>query len=468
MPTMFTMLRARHAEVPPREAAPTAKRRPGRVKAPLLATQLGIAPAPATITASETLQGVGQPPIARKTRKKMPNVIVVGAGFAGLCAAYELMGLGFAVTVLEARDRVGGRVWSLSRGLVPDRVLEGGGELIGANHPLWLSYRQQFHLSFSNVAEYENSPIRLDGRTLSFTQTKQLNKEMHKMLKRLTDLAETIIDPFEPWINRDARRLDRLSLADWLEQTKGKPACKRAVAQMLAADNGVPAAKQSLLGVLAMIKGGGLDRYWSDTEVYRCKGGNQQLAECFEAQLNEGNSRVLKNSPVCRIARSGGIARVWVKGMETSHEADHVILAIPPSVWHTITFTDRKLAARLRPAPKMGSNVKYLMRLGRRFWQDFGGSPTLSEDGPVDITWETTEAEPNDRGKIGLVAFSGAQDASKCTGWRSNLRRRHYVRALEPAYPNLDRENGRRASVGISLGTAASRPARDSNSVSLS
>lgn len=437
---MFTMLQARHLEIPAREAAPTAKRRRGRVKPPLLAMQLSAVPALATTIAAEALLEIGQTPRAKKTRKRMPSVIVVGAGFAGLCAAYELMGLRFAVTVLEARNRVGGRVWSLSRGLVPDRVLEGGGELIGANHPLWLSYRQQFDLSFSNVDDYENSPIRLGGRTLSFAESKALNKEMQRMLKRLTDLAETIVDPFEPWINRDARQLDRLSLGDWLERAKGKTECKRAIAQMLAADNGIPAAEQSLLGVLAMIKGGGLDRYWNDTEVYRCKGGNQQLAECFETQLNEGQTRVLRNSPVCRIAGSEDGAQVWVKDRKKPHKADHVILAIPPSVWHTITFSDRNLAARMRPAPRMGKNVKYLMRLRHRFWQDFGGSPTLSEDGPVDLTWETTEAEPDDLGKIGLVAFSGAQDAAECVRWRSNLRRLHYVRALKRPYPDIDRE----------------------------
>ena len=55
---------------------------------------------------------------------------------------------------------------------------------------------------------------------------------------------------------------------------------------MLEADNGTPSMEQSLLGILAMVKGGGLDRYWTETEVYRCHDGNQRLAEKFrEADL---------------------------------------------------------------------------------------------------------------------------------------------------------------------------------------
>src|SRR5436190_22156014 len=68
-----------------------------------------------------------------------PRVVVVGAGFAGLAAAYELRHAGADVTVLEARNRVGGRVISFSD-LLPGGTMEGGAELIGTNHAIWLDY----------------------------------------------------------------------------------------------------------------------------------------------------------------------------------------------------------------------------------------------------------------------------------------------------------------------------------------
>jgi monoamine oxidase len=425
VPTLFTMLRAKHAEVPPQRPAPTSSAGHGKIKPSLLEAQV---------------EGAVTGPIKRarrlKTAPAKPSVIVVGAGLAGLCAAYELKGLGFEVTVFEARDRVGGRVHSL-KGFINGKTMEAGGELIGSNHPLWLIYRQHFGLRFTNVKEYENSPIRVGGCTLSFEESKKLTDEMDVMLKRLTDLAETIIDPFEPWMNRNARSLDGQTLTQWLKKAKGSRACKRAIAEQLAADNGIPAHQQSLLGILAMIKGGGLDRYWTDTEVYRCEQGNQTLAECFETQLNMGRQRVFRRSRVQSVSRSTGKVRVKVRGRSKAREADHLILAIPPSVWNTVRFTDPKLQKRLNKPPRMGSNVKYLMRLRRRFWKDFASSPTLSEDGPVDITWETTEAAKDRQGDFGMVAFSGADHATQCGRWGAQARRGRYVKALEIPYPGI-------------------------------
>jgi monoamine oxidase len=71
------------------------------------------------------------------------RVIVVGAGFSGLTAAFELSQAGYDVTVVEARNRVGGRVVSMGD-LVPGKIVEGGGELIGSNHPTWVAYAKRF------------------------------------------------------------------------------------------------------------------------------------------------------------------------------------------------------------------------------------------------------------------------------------------------------------------------------------
>jgi len=82
------------------------------------------------------------------------HVAVVGGGFAGLSAAYYLTQGGFHVTMLEARDKIGGRVQT-STDLIPGRFIEAGAELIGSNHLLWMTLAKRFGLSLMVVSQDE-------------------------------------------------------------------------------------------------------------------------------------------------------------------------------------------------------------------------------------------------------------------------------------------------------------------------
>ena len=123
------------------------------------------------------------------------RVVVVGAGFSGLAAAYELSRAGYEVTVVEARNRIGGRVISFSD-LVPGKNVEGGGELIGSNHPAWVAYAKQFGLQFLDVSEEDlEAPIILNGKKLTAEESEQLWEEMEKAFNTIvTDAAKVDAD----------------------------------------------------------------------------------------------------------------------------------------------------------------------------------------------------------------------------------------------------------------------------------
>ena len=356
------------------------------------------------------------------------RVVVVGAGFSGLAAAYELSKAGYDVTVVEARNRVGGRVISFSD-LVPGKVVEGGAELIGSNHPAWVAYAKQFKLDFLDVGEEDlEFPIVLGGKRLTSEQSEKLWEEMEKVFNSIVaDAAK--VDADEPWRAAGAEALDKRTLADWIEKLSASPLCKAALHTMMTADNGVVTEWQSYLANLAMVKGGGLEKYWSESEVYRCSGGNQQLARRFVTEI--GAPKVLTRMPVRAIALTERSARVTL-GDGKVLEAEHVLLTAPPSVWNKIAIDPVLPPALL---PQMGTNVKYLMSLKSPMWRRTELAPEMLSDGPVSLTWHGTDGQKGP-GEA-LVAFSGGPAADVCREWTAAQRDKNYLAELGKVYRGI-------------------------------
>jgi monoamine oxidase len=281
------------------------------------------------------------------------HVIVVGAGFAGLSTAYELQSVGYKVTVIEAQAEVGGRVES-RRDVVPGKIMEGGAELIGLTHLAWWSYKHKFGLHLNPLPESGTSPVFRRGKRLDPAAADSLGREMDHAQSLIANAAR-LVNADEPWKTPGAKKLDRYSLVSGLNSIPMSHLCRQAFIELLQTDNGVVAGRQSWLGNLAMIKGGGLRKYWTETETHHCKGGNQQLAFKFKAKL-----------PRLKL----GIA---VRGIEIDHtgvtvtlnrgkpvKGTDVVLAVPPPRWSDICFKP--------PLPnaykvQLGRNVKYLLNV---------------------------------------------------------------------------------------------------------
>jgi monoamine oxidase len=358
------------------------------------------------------------------------RVIVVGAGFSGLAAAYELSRAGYEVTVVEARNRVGGRVISFSD-LVPGKVVEGGGELIGSNHPTWMGYGKQFKLEFLDITEEDlEFPIMLNGKRLSGDESEALWEELEKTFNTIVaDAAK--VDADRPWTSPNADALDKRTLAEWITALDATPLGKQAMHTMMMADNGVVPEWQSYLGNLAMVKGGGLEKFWTETEVYRCRGGNQQLATRLVAAI--GAARVLTRTPVRAIAVTDRGVRVTLTGGKVL-EAEHAVLAVPPTLWNRIAI-DPALPSAL--GPQMGNTVKCLLAMKAPFWRRAELAPDILSDGPVNMTWHGTDGQEGvEVGGEAMVAFSSGPSADACREWGAR-RIDTYLAELQKIYRGI-------------------------------
>jgi monoamine oxidase len=385
----------------------------------------------ATLLASAGLLISRNPLFADDSVKKNGiRVAVIGAGFAGLSCAYELMMAGYDVRVIEARERVSGRVLSFSD-FVPGKNVEGGGELIGSNHPHWVAYKEKFSLEFLDVAdcpEGTDQPLMLGGKMLDAKEAKELYEQMEAAMNKMNDDARPINED-EPWNSPNALALDKKTTREWVESLNLEPLCKLGVVAELEGNNGVALELQSYLGNLTQVKGGGVERYWTDSEVYRCKGGNMQLALKLAEKIGD---RLHLGNPVSQIDGQNDRMSVTCRDHST-FEVDDVVLAIPPSTWKNIRFNP-DIPSMI--SPQMGDNLKYLAALKSRFWTAKKLCPDSQSDTFISMTWEGTDGQEGDANAC-LNCFSGGPSSKKARAIPKDQRDKTYAEMLEKFYPGF-------------------------------
>lgn len=304
-------------------------------------------------------------------------VIVVGAGLAGLAAAESLDRQGVPVLVLEAEGRVGGRV-DTDRQLLPGACVERGGHLIGDNHPTWKRLARRYGLTLQEVIIDEGEEaILLHDRVLRGTDAESVYRDIDAYAAALIRAAQRVRAD-RPWADHDADRLDRTTLAEFIDQQPISDTAKALASALCEGDNGVPAERASLLAVLAMVRGGGLADFFTRSETHFCAQGSDALAQRLADHLGE---RLRRHTPVTSIDLETG--RVRTRAGETLR-ARAVVLAIPPTRWNQLSISP-PLPPRLNV--QMGQNTKLIAVTGTPVWRDAGLSSELAGTGPIHSTW---------------------------------------------------------------------------------
>lgn len=334
------------------------------------------------------------------------DVVVIGAGFAGLTAARELAKRGNSFVVLEARDRVGGRVYSKQIG---SHTFDLGGQWIGPtqNHlaalakELGVQTFPQYHAG-SKLLSWGGKIQRYNGELprlpiLSMIDLLRMQRSFNKLVAQ--------IPPDAPWKMPNADKLDSMTLESWKEQFLWSSGSKLFVDIITRAVLTSEPRDVSFLFFLSYLKWGhGLDTLISipkGAQQDRFIGGVQQMPEKLAKMLEP---HVILGAPVRTIMQSAeGVTVISEKG---TWNAERVIVAIPPVLSGHIHYDPPVSAARdaLCSRMPMGSVIKYVATYERAFWRDAGFSgEAFSDTGPTVTTFDDTS---HDGGAPALVSFS--------------------------------------------------------------
>jgi putrescine oxidase len=303
------------------------------------------------------------------------DVVVVGAGVAGLAGARRLVAEGRDVVVLEARDRVGGRLWNTELG---GEANELGGEWIAP-------YQSRMHALLGELgidlfpAHRDGDDIYVDERGNARRHAGEesaLSSEDERALKEgdaKLDMLAKELDPDAPWEHPRARELDTITFDEWLRSEVGTESARENLRSYLA-DGFLtkPAHSFSLLQGLWVIAGaGGSFELFAAEQclAYRVVGGSQLIPIRMAEELGD---RVVLGTPVRGIRwRDAGVD---VDAGDVSVRARAAIVAVAPNLAATIRFEPAlpPWRMRLQQASSQGSVTKYLAVYDHPFWREDG------------------------------------------------------------------------------------------------
>jgi monoamine oxidase len=376
------------------------------------------------------------------TEQLEADVAIVGAGLAGLVAARRLVAAGKRPLVVEARDRVGGRL--LNEEIGDGKVVEVGGQWIGPTQERLAALAAELGVGTFPTHDEGRHLIEIDGKVASFSGAltdarlglvMELSRAISPLALADFEQARGRLDRMarevpleEPWMAPKAAEWDGQTFATWVGRNTHSEGCRRlfelATEAVWAAEPG----DVSLLHVLFYTHSGGgfntLVGTGGGAQQDRFHGGSQRIALLMAAEL--GEERLRLRAPVRRLEHGEAGVVLHADGPDgeaggLAVRARRTIVAIPPTLAGRVAY-DPPLPARrdqLTQRMPQGTVIKTMAIYERPFWREEGFSGQATSDtGPARVVFDNSPPDGSPGVLLGflegrLARQWGARDAGE-------------------------------------------------------
>jgi monoamine oxidase len=368
------------------------------------------------------------------------EVVIVGAGIAGLVAGYRLQEAGVPVRIFEAQNRTGGRMFSLRNHFPDGQVVELGGELIDTGHERIKALCGELGLALDDLPEGDKDVSR---DTWFFGGQRRSEAEI---IEAFTPLAARIAADSAPFREEDityrdphgAEAFDRISIDQWLDRAGAAGWVRTLLKVGYTTEFGLETGRQSALNLLTMIdpKPDPFRIYGDSDERYHVHGGNDLVVGALARRLAD---RIETGTVLEAIShRADGQLRLSLRRGSASSvvDAPYVILALPFTLLREV-----RLDLGLPPAKRKaimelgyGTNAKLMVGFAERVWRKAHRSNgSVTTDLAFQSTWETSRGQS---GRTGVLTnFTGGAHGLDLGRGTAREQADELVRDLEKVFP---------------------------------
>jgi monoamine oxidase len=385
----------------------------------------------------------GEDKLERKGAAK--RVIVVGAGLAGLSAAYELVRAGHEVTILEARARPGGRVRTLREPFSDGLYAEAGALSVYDNHHWTMKYVRDFGLTLDPIVPSELAPLLyLRGRRIEMKRGQNVELPLdltpeERSLGR-TGMWDKYVKPVlaeigdreaPGWPDDALKKYDRITFFEFLRER----GASHDAAELLGL-GGIGGLGDGVRSVSALVLLREAAQRAQMKQAYTIRGGSDLLPRAFAERLSD---RILYGAPVVRIEHAAGQVRIVYlqAGARTSLAADRLVCAIPFSVLKRIEISPAFSADKQRAIEQLPytSVARVFLQTRRKFWREEGLSGQAMTDVSNIIVSESALNQKATRGI--LEAYTAGPRARQLTAMRETERIGAILDVMEKIHPRV-------------------------------
>ncbi|MEO6861054.1 MAG: NAD(P)/FAD-dependent oxidoreductase [Microcoleus sp.] len=369
-------------------------------------------------------------------------ILVVGAGIAGLTAAYRLRQAGVRADVIEATNRVGGRIRTAPKvagTLIP---VDLGGEFIDTGHTTLISLATQLGLQAIDLVNVQQGLVKdtffFQGRRFSL---EQLIADFAPLASKITTDLEAVGNNISYQdFTEAAERLDNLSIAQYLDGADTSTIVRQLLRIAYTTEYGRDSEEQSALNLLFLIgaESGSFQLYGNSDERYQIEGGNSQIVNRLADQLSGSIEvgTVLEAITLLPDGRYRVSLRSGQSAIDRTYE--RVLLTLPFSTLRDVNINVPLPQPKLRAIQQLGygTNSKLITGYRSRIWREiYQSTASVYTDLGFQNSWEATPFAPTGNGLV--TNFTGGKQGLAIGSGTPEDHAQQFLGQFEKVFPGV-------------------------------